>query len=84
MEKAKIVQNVRQGDHPDTEMPAANPESGTKPIPNQQENSRKKSKSELLDRLVSVECMGKDKVTLGWFDARIESYHKGLGYFLRH
>jgi len=37
MEKAKIVQNVRQGDDPDTEMPVASPESGTKPIPNQQE-----------------------------------------------
>ena len=60
-EKAKIVQNVRQGDPPDTEMPEASPESGTKPIPNQQENTYKKSKSELLDRPVSVECMGKEK-----------------------
>lgn len=70
---------------PDTDLPESRPESarGKRPIPSQQENSGKKRKTELLGRLVSVECVGEDKVALGWFDARIESYHKGLGYLLR-
>ncbi|XP_078371074.1 uncharacterized protein LOC144654724 [Oculina patagonica] len=57
---------------------------GKRPSPSQHKNSRsKKTKTELLGRLVSVECIGDDKVALGWFDARIESYHKSLGYLLR-
>ncbi|KAJ7389478.1 hypothetical protein OS493_031448 [Desmophyllum pertusum] len=46
---------------PDTNLPEKSTESGKRPIPNQQENSRKKSKTDLLGRLVSVECMGGDK-----------------------
>ena len=56
---------------------------GKRPLPNQQENPRKRNKSELLGRLVSVKCMGEDRVTLGWFDARVESYDKEAGYLLR-
>ncbi|KAL9950738.1 hypothetical protein ACROYT_G043289 [Oculina patagonica] len=57
---------------------------GKRPSPSQHENSRsKKTKTELLGRLVSVECIGDDKVALGWFDARIESYHKSLGFLLQ-
>jgi hypothetical protein len=68
---------------PDTNLTEISDQSGKRPIPHQQENSRKKKKTDLLGRLVSVECMGEDKVSLGWYDARIECYQKGLGYLLR-
>lgn len=60
---------------PDVDLPESSPDSGKWPITDQQERSRKKRKSE---RLVSVERMGEDKITLGWFDA---FYRKGLGIF---
>ena len=70
---------------PDTDVTESRQErAGDKrPISNQQESSGKKRKPELLGRLVSVECVGEEKVALGWFDARIESYQKRLGYLLR-
>ena len=53
--------------HPDIDLPESRPKSarGKIPIPNQQENGvRIKRKTELLDRLVSVECVKEDKVAL--------------------
>ena len=41
---------------PDTNLPENSTESGKRPIPNQQENNRKKSKTDLLGRLVDPIC----------------------------